>query len=91
MADAAQPVAAPGRRQENGAPTGRPGGGSFGERLAERVAQRRSQIVLGLDPDPARLWPQALELAGGGSGDPAEAAARAVTAHCRLVLEAAAE
>jgi orotidine-5'-phosphate decarboxylase len=46
---------------------------------------------LGLDPDPARLWPQALELAGGGSGDPAEAAARAVTAHCRLVLEAAAE
>jgi orotidine-5'-phosphate decarboxylase len=91
VADAAQPVAAPGRRQENGAPTGRPGGGSFGERLAQRVAQRRSQIVLGLDPDPARLWPQALELVGGGSGDPAESAARAVTAHCRLVLEAAAE
>ncbi|MGH2887074.1 MAG: hypothetical protein ACRDPA_31010, partial [Solirubrobacteraceae bacterium] len=31
---------------------------SFGDRLAERVASRRSQIVLGLDPDPARLWPE---------------------------------
>jgi orotidine-5'-phosphate decarboxylase len=59
--------------------------------LAQCVAQRRSQIVLGLDPDPARLWPRALELAQGGSGAPAENAARAVAAHCRLVLEAAAE
>jgi orotidine-5'-phosphate decarboxylase len=47
--------------------------------------------VLGLDPDPARLWPRALEPARGKSGGPAESAARAVTAHCRLVLEAAAE
>ena len=44
---------------------------ALGDRIAERVAQRRSQIVLGLDPDPARLWPRALELArgaGGGAG-----------------------
>ena len=33
----------------------------FGDRLAERVAERESQIVLGLDPDPAHLWPEALE------------------------------
>jgi orotidine-5'-phosphate decarboxylase len=59
--------------------------------LAQRVAQRRSQIVLGLDPDPARLWPRALELTRGGSGGAAERAAAAVTVHCRLVLEAAAE
>jgi orotidine-5'-phosphate decarboxylase len=68
--------------------------GGFGDRLANRVASRRSQIVLGLDPDPARLWPRALELAGGDSqGGPTapavERAARAVAAHCRLVLEAA--
>ncbi len=34
----------------------------FGDRLAERVAERSSQLVLGLDPDPARLWPRAIEL-----------------------------
>ena len=34
---------------------------SFGDRLAERVARRESQLVLGLDPDPERLWPGALE------------------------------
>jgi orotidine-5'-phosphate decarboxylase len=66
-------------------------GGSFGDRLASRVAARRSQIVLGLDPDPARLWPEALELAGGADGGPAELAARAVAVHCRLVLDAVAE
>jgi orotidine-5'-phosphate decarboxylase len=31
----------------------------FGERLAAAVAARESQIVLGIDPDPARLWPTA--------------------------------
>jgi orotidine-5'-phosphate decarboxylase len=41
----------------------------FGDRLASRVASRGSQLVLGLDPDPARLWPRAIELAG-GAGDP---------------------
>jgi orotidine-5'-phosphate decarboxylase len=63
----------------------------FGDRLAGCVQRRRSQIVLGLDPDPARLWPEALELAGGTEGDAAQRAGRAVAAHCRLVLEAAAE
>jgi orotidine-5'-phosphate decarboxylase len=69
----------------------------FGDQLAGSVQRRRSQIVLGLDPDPARLWPEALELAGGVGSRPheprgaAEQAARAVAVHCRLVLEAAAE
>jgi orotidine-5'-phosphate decarboxylase len=65
--------------------------GGFGDRLAASVQRRRSQIVLGLDPDPARLWPEALELAGGTHGGSAERAARAVAAHCRLVLDAAGE
>ena len=30
----------------------------FGDRLAAAVAARESQIVLGIDPDPARLWPE---------------------------------
>jgi orotidine-5'-phosphate decarboxylase len=76
---------------------------ALGDRIAERVARRRSQIVLGIDPDPARLWPRALELAetggsrvrgsnsaGAGEG-PADRAARAVVAHCRLLIEAAGE
>ena len=66
----------------------------FGDRLAERVVRRRSQLVLGLDPDPALLWPHALELVGGAddaSAPPAVRAARAVAAHCRLVIEAVAE
>ncbi|HEX5617008.1 MAG TPA: orotidine-5'-phosphate decarboxylase [Solirubrobacteraceae bacterium] len=33
----------------------------FGDRLAAAVAARESQIVLGIDPDPARLWPGALD------------------------------
>jgi orotidine-5'-phosphate decarboxylase len=34
-----------------------PGPATFGDRLAAAVAARQSQIVLGIDPDPARLWP----------------------------------
>jgi orotidine-5'-phosphate decarboxylase len=49
-------------------------GTPFGDRLAGLVAERESQIVLGLDPDPARLWP-------GAGGD--------VAAHCRAVIDAA--
>jgi orotidine-5'-phosphate decarboxylase len=60
---------------------------SFSERLAATVAGRSSQVVLGLDPDPARLLPQALQEAQGGT--PAERAARAVTAHCRVLIDAA--
>ena len=60
--------------------------GSFGELLASRVEQRQSQIVLGIDPDPARLWPEAASAAGEGA-----AAAAAVTAHCFALIEAAGE
>jgi orotidine-5'-phosphate decarboxylase len=66
----------------------------FGDRLHRRVVERRSQLVLGLDPDPARLWPRAIELVGGAgasSDPPADRAARAVAAHCRLAIEAVAE
>src|SRR4051812_49633212 len=48
---------------------GRPGSGEaptgarphFGDRLANAVEARRSQIVLGIDPDPMKLWPAAVE------------------------------
>jgi orotidine-5'-phosphate decarboxylase len=33
----------------------------FGDRLATAVAGRESQIVLGIDPDPAKLWPDAVD------------------------------
>ena len=71
-----------------------PAPAGVGDRLAESVAGRRSQLVLGLDPDPSRLWPRALELADGraaASATGVERAARAVAAHCRLLLEAAGE
>ncbi len=69
---------------------------SFGDRLAERVAARRSQVVLGLDPDPGRLWPEAIRRADSAppaapAGAPAVRAARAVAAHCALVIEATAD
>jgi orotidine-5'-phosphate decarboxylase len=37
---------------------------AFGARLAAAVAARESQIVLGIDPDPARLWPDPREDVG---------------------------
>jgi orotidine-5'-phosphate decarboxylase len=74
--------------------SGGPRADMFGDRLHQRVTQRQSQLVLGLDPDPARLWPRAIELAG-GPGDPAAApasrAAMAVAIHCTLAIEAAGE
>ena len=42
----------------NGRPSQSP---NFGDRLAEAVARRESQIVLGIDPDPLKLWPAAVE------------------------------
>jgi orotidine-5'-phosphate decarboxylase len=89
VADAAQPADL--TPPLFGTPAGRTDGGSFGDRLADRVARRRSQLVLGIDPDPARLWPAALELAGGTERGAAERAAHAVAAHCRLLLDAAGE
>jgi orotidine-5'-phosphate decarboxylase len=53
--------------------------------LGARVAARRSQVCLGLDPDPSRL-------SGGDpgrDGAPAELAAEAVVAHCRKLIEQA--
>jgi orotidine-5'-phosphate decarboxylase len=62
---------------------------SFGERLAAAVGERRSQVVLGLDPDPARLWPEALDAEPGDAGSPAERAAAAVQAQCAALIDAA--
>src|SRR4051794_41447235 len=42
----------------NGRPVSSP---TFGDRLTQAVAERESQIVLGIDPDPAKLWPAAIE------------------------------
>jgi len=68
-------------------------GTGFAGRLAARVAERESQIVLGLDPDPSRLWPDAYEAEGAGdTGDAATAAERAaaaITTHCRGLIDAA--
>jgi orotidine-5'-phosphate decarboxylase len=61
---------------------------TFGVRLAARVGERESQVVLGLDPDPARLWPDAVEAAP-SSGTPAERAAAAVAVHCAALIAAA--
>jgi orotidine-5'-phosphate decarboxylase len=64
----------------------------FGTRLTARVAARESQVVVGLDPDPARLWP-GVEPAGPAAAqrDPRARAAAAVEAHCRAVLDAVAD
>ena len=61
---------------------------SFGVRLAARVSERGSQVVLGLDPDPARVWPAAVE-AVPADGTAAARAAAAVAAHCAALIEAA--
>jgi orotidine-5'-phosphate decarboxylase len=66
----------------------------FPDRLAALVEERRSQIVLGLDPDPAALWPGAVEA---GAGPPAGASnemvaahtAQAVSRHCIAAIDAA--
>jgi orotidine-5'-phosphate decarboxylase len=33
----------------------------FGDRLTGAVAERESQVVLGIDPDPAKLWAEAVD------------------------------
>jgi orotidine-5'-phosphate decarboxylase len=57
------------------------------------VAQRESQIVLGLDPDPMRLWPSVLEHERDGESDvtPVHLAAMAMLAHCRALIDAVGE
>ena len=98
-ADPGPPPTSPPTESINpGMPPARPADGigssavCFGDRVASSVAARSSQLVLGLDPDPARLWPRAVELADRAPGDrstPARAA-RAVAAHCSLAIEATA-
>lgn len=62
----------------------------FGERVAERVLERESQIVLGIDPDPDRLWPGSHEArVDGAAADVPAIASAAVTAHCVALIEAA--
>lgn len=60
------------------------------------MIERRSQVVLGLDPDPATLWPEALEgsergasWAGAEPPSVAERTARAVVVHCAAAIDAA--
>src|SRR5688500_9661583 len=60
----------------------------FGDRLSTRVAERESQLVLGLDPYPGALWPEALDAAP-STGVPSERAAAAVAAHCRALIDGA--
>lgn len=58
-------------------------GVGWADRLAGLVARRESQIVLGLDPDPRRLWP-ATDAGGRDIGS-------AVAAHCAALIDAAGE
>jgi orotidine-5'-phosphate decarboxylase len=53
------------------------------------VAERESQVVLGIDPAPAALWPGAAPTADAGKLTPAQAAARAVLEHCRRLIDSA--
>jgi orotidine-5'-phosphate decarboxylase len=58
--------------------------------LTARVTARESQIVLGLDPDPGALWPDA-ETDADREGGAAERAGRAVRRHCTAVIDATAQ
>lgn len=59
----------------------------FGDRLAHLVRARESQLLLGLDPDPAELLPEARAAATGDSA--AQRAATAAAAHCRALIDSA--
>ena len=58
----------------------------FGSLVTSRVEARESQIVLGLDPDPGRLWPG---IPAPDAGTAGEQAAAAVAAHCGALISAA--
>lgn len=66
-------------------------GAGFGDILAARVAERESQIVLGLDPDPGALWPEAHRgvLEPHPDASPGWRAAVAVRVHCCALIDAA--
>jgi orotidine-5'-phosphate decarboxylase len=64
----------------------------FSDRLSVLVEERESQVVLGLDPDPSRLWPEAVARAGLAETqveDRAQLTAEAVAHHCGLAIAAA--
>ncbi|MEA2411479.1 MAG: orotidine-5-phosphate decarboxylase [Thermoleophilaceae bacterium] len=66
----------------------------FADRLAALVEERRSQIVLGLDPDPSALWRDAVgaepaQPGAPGGPDAASLTAAAVERHCRMAIDAA--
>jgi orotidine-5'-phosphate decarboxylase len=61
-------------------------GPKFADRLTALVEERRSQVCLGLDPDPAHLLP-GIAIEVDGAGGPAGHAAAAVAAHCRELIE----
>ena len=65
-----------------------PASASFGDRLASAVARRESQIVLGIDPDPSRLWPEALARTSEARAELAQSVAAAHES-ARAVLTAA--
>jgi orotidine-5'-phosphate decarboxylase len=69
----------------------------FGARLAAAVEARQSQVVVGIDPDPDRLWPAAVSRAGEAralmqvpAGDARFETAVAVLAHALALIDAAA-
>jgi len=59
----------------------------FADRLAALVEERRSQVCLGLDPDPSKLSRGEPDVTDGAPA--AERAAGAVVAHCRGLIERA--
>ncbi|HEX7059762.1 MAG TPA: orotidine-5'-phosphate decarboxylase [Solirubrobacterales bacterium] len=61
----------------------------FADRLAALVEERRSQICLGLDPDPLKLGPEGEAAAAGADAPAAVRAGSAVSAHCRALIERA--
>jgi orotidine-5'-phosphate decarboxylase len=62
----------------------------FPDRLAALVEERRSQVLLGLDPDPAALWPVARDGEDGAAAgaQPEQRTAAAVARHCRAAIDA---
>jgi orotidine-5'-phosphate decarboxylase len=61
---------------------------AFADRLASLVEERRSQIVLGLDPDPQKLWVRPAS-AVVEPGQAAAIVAALVESHCRRAIDAA--
>jgi orotidine-5'-phosphate decarboxylase len=61
----------------------------FCDRLAALVEERRSRVVLGLDPDPVALWPEALSRFAEGGSRARVDTAEAVADHCRAAIVAA--